>query len=315
LRPFHVINMALNLVAGKDLAWQERKAESFTATALHCGSGSPRMGYRSSEEYGGGKDRYSGGWSGAMSLGGAMAISGAAASPNMGYHSSPTMAFLMTLLNVRLGAWFGNPGKAGSRCWPPTYGRSAPLQANRPILDEMLGLTDDMHPYVYLSDGGHFENLGLYEMVRRRCRHVLVCDAGQDSEFAFEDLGNAVRKIYIDLGVRIVFETPLSIFPRQAERDRNCAHYSAIGKILYSQVDEGGQDGELLYIKPAFYGQEPADVCSYAKQFHEFPHDTTLDQFFAESQFESYRGLGFFVMDKIISSKDQPPQNLAALFR
>ena len=132
-----------------------------------------------------------------------MAISGAAASPNMGYHSSTTLAFLMTLLNVRLGAWFGNPGKAGARHWPTTYGCSSPRQAIRPLVDEALGLTDDTHPYVYLSDGGHFENLGLYEMVRRRCKRIVVCDAGQDEGCAFDDLGNAVRKIYVDLGVRI----------------------------------------------------------------------------------------------------------------
>jgi hypothetical protein len=311
-----VINIALNLVSGKDLAWQERKAESFTATALHCGCGYPRVGYRTSKEYGGGKDSFSGGRTGAMSLGGAMAISGAAASPNMGYHSSPTIAFLMTLLNVRLGMWFGNPGKAGSIGRWPAYGRSAPLQANRPFIDEALGLTDDSHPYVYLSDGGHFENLGLYEMVRRRCKQILVCDAGQDGTFAFEDLGNAVRKIYVDLGVRIVFDTPLSIFPRQEVPTPESARYSAIGTIRYSEVDGvPDSDGKLLYIKPAFYGKEPADVCSYAKQSTEFPHDSTLDQFFSESQFESYRGLGFFVMDKIISPNGQPLQNMAALFQ
>ena len=317
IRPFQVINIALNLVAGKELAWQERKAESFTATALHCGCGSPRMGYRSSEEYGGGTDQFSGGRPGAMSLGGAMAISGAAASPNMGYHSSPTMAFLMSLLNVRLGMWFGNPGKAGSRGQLPTYGRSSPRQANRPFIDEALGLTDDSHPYVYLSDGGHFENLGLYEMVRRRCRYIVVCDAGQDPTFVFEDLGNAVRKIYIDFGVRIVFDTPLSIFPRQSVSSNNCAHYSAIGTILYSEVDGVADcDGKLLYVKPAFYGKEPADVCSYAKKFLDFPHDTTADQFFSESQFESYRGLGFYVMDKLIARNGQvPPQVPSDLFR
>ena len=70
------------------------------------------------------------------------------------------------------------------------------------------GVWPDHRPnrYVYLSDGGHFENLGLYEMVRRRCRLIVVIDAGCDPDFAFEDLGNAVRKIYIDLGIRIQFE-------------------------------------------------------------------------------------------------------------
>src|SRR5262249_35488523 len=162
-RPFHVVNMALNLAKGEDLAWQERKAESFTASPLHSGSG--KLGYRDSRTYGDGDG---------ISLGTAVAISGAAASPNMGYHSSPPLALLLTLFNVRLGWWLGNPGNAGKE----TYARSGPPFALKPLLFELLGQTTDKADYVYLSDGGHFENLALYEMVRRRCRYIVVIDAG-----------------------------------------------------------------------------------------------------------------------------------------
>ena len=93
-KPFHVINAALNLVKGQQLAWQERKAESFTISRLH--SGSWHLGYRPSLKYGDG-----------ISLGTALTISGAATSPSMGYHSSPIVGFLMTLFNVRLGWWLG----------------------------------------------------------------------------------------------------------------------------------------------------------------------------------------------------------------
>src|SRR5262249_3146689 len=102
LKPFHVLNITLNLVAGKRLAWQQRKAESFTVTPLHCGSS--QLGYRPSEKYACG-----------ISLGTAMALSGAAASPNMGYYSAPTIGFIMTLFNARLGAWLGNPGPRGAK--------------------------------------------------------------------------------------------------------------------------------------------------------------------------------------------------------
>ena len=104
-----MINIALNVVSTEKLAWQERKAESFTVTPLH--SGNSALGYRDSTEYGGG-----------ISLGTAVAISGAAASPNMGYHSSPPLAFLMTLFNVRLGWWLEIPGLRGAQ-----------LQARRPV--------------------------------------------------------------------------------------------------------------------------------------------------------------------------------------
>ena len=190
-RPFHVVNMALNLVRGKNLAWQQRKAESFTVTPLHAGS--YRVGYRRSQDYGKGDKGES------ISLGTAVAISGAAASPNMGYHSSPGITFLLTLFNARLGWWLGNPGAAGQH----TYDRAYPKFAIGPLLAETFGLTDDQSRYIYVSDGGHFENLGLYEMVLRRCHFIVLSDAGQDAEYTFEDLGNAIRKIRIDLGIPI----------------------------------------------------------------------------------------------------------------
>ena len=134
-----------------------------------------------------------------ISLGTAMAISGAAASPNQGYISSAPLAFLMALFNVRLGWWLGNPGRSGK----VTHKYDGPRNALVPFFSELLGMTSDTNKYVYLSDGGHFENLALYEMVRRRCRFIVVSDAGCDPDFEFEDLGNAVRKIEIDLGVPI----------------------------------------------------------------------------------------------------------------
>ena len=150
-KPLHVINAALNLVGGRNLAWQQRRAESFTATAFHCGSS--ELGYRDARVYGGGirptgkrkPDR-------AISLGTALAISGAAANPNMGYHSSPVLTLLMTLFNVRLGAWLGNPGPAGDGTWFGrfrSFGAPGPRFANRPIIDEehkLLTLDVDVSP-------------------------------------------------------------------------------------------------------------------------------------------------------------------------
>ena len=106
-RPFHVINIILNLASSKSLAWQQRKGISFTVTPKFCGAADDDFGYRRTKEYGDPGD--------GISLGTAMAISGAAVSPNMGYHSSPSIAFLLTFFNVRLGWWLGNPGAAGDR--------------------------------------------------------------------------------------------------------------------------------------------------------------------------------------------------------
>ena len=316
------------MVKSTRLAWQQRKAESFTVSPLHCGAA--YKGYRPSVEYGG---VYQGRAYG-LSLGTAMAISGAAASPNMGYHSSPSITLLLALFNVRLGWWLGNPGKEGEK----TYTEEGPATAITPLVNETLGLTTDESPYVYLSDGGHFENLGLYEMVRRRCRYIVAVDAGCDPDFAFEDLGNAVRKIYIDLGVRVTFEglEKLKNRPGQTQADGgnrptggksaiankqsddmdsgdDKIPYHAMGVIHYQDADgaksENGTiiDGLIIYIKPAihFSGVEGAGVRSYATANETFPHETTGDQFFSESQFESYRSLGLDIMNHVLYRTDK----------
>ena len=277
-KPFHLVNITLNVVDGDRLAWQQRRAESFTATPLHCGNF--RLGYRPARYYGGKKG---------MTLGTAVTISGAAASPNMGYHSSPVVGFIMTLFNVRLGAWMGNPGKAGNSTWK----HEGPRSAIGSLVKEAFGLTTDQSEYVYLSDGGHFENLGLYEMVLRRCRSIVLLDSGCDQNFTYEDLGNALRKIRIDLKIPVTFEDATAIPLRN--KTKRCA----IATIHYSAMDGNCPDGELIYIKPMMLGNEPPDVASYFSTHRDFPHQSTADQWFDESQTESYRMLGLKTIDDI----------------
>ncbi|HEX8152419.1 MAG TPA: hypothetical protein VF698_04800, partial [Thermoanaerobaculia bacterium] len=284
--PLHVINTALNLVSGAKLAWQQRKAESFTVTPYH--SGNLFLGYRDSKEYGGASG---------ISIGTAVAISGAAASPNMGYHSSPAMAFLLSIFNVRLGWWLGNTGIVGESA----YTEAHPASNLAPLLREVTGRTNDTYEWVYLSDGGHFDNLGIYEMVLRRCRHLVVSDAGADPAYSFEDLGTASRTIRIDFGVPIEITSINRMFPRRPDNILQQGQYVAVAKIRYSAVDDGAPDGTLVYIKPGLYEHEyfPRDVYNYASASTDFPHESTGDQFFSESQFESYRALGRHVISEI----------------
>jgi len=302
--PLHVINTALNLTAGEKLAWQQRQAESFTVSPLH--SGSFYVGYRDSREYGG-KD--------GISVGTAVTISGAAASPNQGYHSSPAMAFLLTILNVRLGSWLGNPGLAGRK----TYDSANPRTNLEPLMWELTGTTNDQCPLVYLSDGGHFENLGIYEMVLRRCRFIVVSDGGCDPKCSFEDLGNAIRKIRTDLGVPIDIEYD-DMHPRGGDSTLRKGRYVTTARIRYSAIDaapmetvDGVQrpkdiDGTLVYIKPGLYDDTyfPKDVYNYATESPDFPHETTADQFFSESQFESYRALGRHAFNEVCNNYPPP---------
>lgn len=278
IKPLHVVNLTLNLVAANRLAWQQRKAQPFTVTPLHCGNF--ELGYRRSSHFGGPNG---------ISLGTAVAISGAAASPSMGFRSSPALGFIMTLLNARLGSWLGNPGNAGARTWR----HAGPRSAIRSLVKEAFGLTSNQNEYVYLSDGGHFENLGLYEMVLRRCRFIVVLDAGGDADFSYDDLGNALRKIRIDLRIPITFGDEFMRPLR--ERRRRCA----VATIGYSAVDEGAQNGWLIYVKPMRLGSEPPDVENYGRTHPEFPHESTGDQWFNESQTESYRMLGLTSIEEI----------------
>lgn len=300
-RPMHIVNMALNLVKGENLAWQERKAAPFTSTRLHTGS--CRVGYRPSSIYGGKYDDTKE----PITLGTAITISGAAASPNMGYNSSPLLTIVMMLFNARLGWWLGNP-RDPSDSWKkpgPTFGV-------RPFIDETFGLTTDTNAWVYLSDGGHFDNLGLYEAVLRRCHTIIVSDAGADPHYTYEDLGNAVRKIQIDLGIPIVFDAlsggagmPMS--PTRKKTEEHNGRHCATARIRYCVVDgEGVDDGILIYLKPSMDGDEPADVRQYSAANRDFPHESTADQFFEEAQFESYRRLGFHVIETICAFKSDP---------
>lgn len=268
LKPFHVINMTLNLLSGERLAWQQRRAAPFTASPLHCGS--EILGYRPSAEYGG---------ENGISLGTALAISGAAASPNMGYYSSPAITFIMTLFNARLGSWLGNPKRKSWR-------DSGPHSALDSIIREALGRTDESSPYVYLSDGGHFENLGLYEMVQRRCRYIVALDGGGDPEYHYEALGNALRKIRIDMKIPIDFLPPHSS-PGETPKVR-----CAVAEILYKEIDPTLENGYLVYIKPVVLAGDYSDVTAYKAANPAFPHESTGNQWFNESQTESYRMLG-----------------------
>lgn len=282
LKPFHVFNMTLNLVHSTRLAWQQRKAESFTVSPLYCGHCT--LGYRPALNYGGHRG---------ISLGTAITISGAAASPNMGYHSSPVIGFIMTLFNARLGAWLGNPGEAGKKTWK----LAGPRYAIGSLIREAFGLTNDTSKYVYLSDGGHFENLALYEMVRRGCRNIIVLDSGCDAEFKFEDLGNALRKIRIDQKIPIDFGDSLTALLAKKSR-------AAVATIQYSALDPMRKDGHLLYIKPNILGDEPPDITAYKLANGDFPHQSTSNQWFNESQTESYRMLGIHSINEICDRWD-----------
>lgn len=301
--PYPIINTAMNLVASDNRAWQKRKAASFILTPQFCGfdvemghllglqeatGGLEANGYRPTRT-----DHIGLGYGGQLSLGTAMTISGAAASPNMGYHSSPAITCLMTIFNLRLGWWFGNPrSKAHWKQGGPTFGLFH-------LFRELFGKTDDTSNYIYLSDGGHFETLGIYELVKRRCRFIIATDATEDRNFKFGDLGNAIEKCRTDFGIDI--EIDIEPIRKRDEHGQSSWH-CAVGIIRYDRIDPAVPAGTLVYIKSSITGDEPTDVRRYAGQNSKFPHESTSNQWFDESQFESYRALGYHIVDSVLES-------------
>ena len=314
--PYPIWGTCLNLTTGEDLAWQKRKGASFIYSPLFCGWDHVRgirpqstMETADREEDGGATRKLHGyayrstrpndkkreeagyipgygGDGGAPLIGTAMAASGAAISPNWGYHSSPAVAALLTLFNVRLGWWTGNPRHRDH------WDKYAPSILY--LLSELTGNATDAGKFVYLSDGGHFENLGVYELVRRRVRFILCSDADADPDFEFQDLGNAVSACRRDFGVEIKLGAQSSItLSKEPFRE---AHF-AVGEIIYPGQP---QRGFLLYVKSSLTSDEPADVLAMRSEHPDFPHDTTLNQFFDEQIFESYRALGEHIVTSLI---------------
>jgi hypothetical protein len=314
--PFPIFCATLNLTTGQDLATQERKGASFAFTPLfsgysvswtdgHVDSDVSYNGYVPTEEY---AYREQG-----ISVDTAVAISGAAVNPNMGYNSNPALAFLMTFFNVRLGWWISNPRKKYQ--WPAEEGRATPRLAVVNLFQELFGKVNDAAPYVNLSDGGHFENMGLYELVRRRCRYIVVCDAEEDPEMKFEGMGAAITKCRSDFGADIDLDLrPLQIDDKSGFSKAHCV----VGTIQYpppprgpdedadeaekripckclGDKDDDPYSGVIVYIKSSLVGDEPPDLLTYQLKHKVFPQDSTADQWFQETQFEAYRRLGHHV--------------------
>jgi len=320
LGPYPIICTTINLTFGQDLAWQERKAASFAFTPLYCGyhvgwttgTGKHHLSYNGFVP----TDLYAVP-NGGINIATAVAISGAAASPNMGYHTNPSIAFLLTMFNVRLGWWLFNPrrSKFAGRAvgpadelpeWPSP--RFAPFELGK----ELLGMANDESKYVYLSDGGHFDNMGLYELVRRRCNQIVICDAEQDEEHMFGGIASAIRKCRIDFGVEITLD--LETLRPDKETGRCRAHH-VLGTIRYPETPDEASVGKILYIKSSLTGTikrqnlpdlpcEPLDILNYRFEHSTFPHDTTANQWFTESQFESYRRLGQHMVAEVELSGD-----------
>lgn len=329
--PYPIINAAINLNGSLAANKLGRNAGFFIFTPLHVGC--ETTGYVATETMEAADP--------ALDLGTAIAISGAAVSSNMGSAGHALLAPTLALLNVRLGYALPNPKRLDDVLRPAPAGAptaNAPTQASpwrrrwigpwpriAFLRQEIVGALNEDSPWVYLTDGGHIENLGIYALLQRRCRLIVAVDAEADPERALGSLLKLERYARIDLGVRIVLPWEeiatqcLATAARRADRSapRDKGPHIAVGRIAYPAIakasgakeggakdggakDEGEQpafDGVLVYVKSSLTGDEKDYILDYARRYPSFPHETTLDQMFSEEQFEMYRGLGFHMME------------------
>ncbi len=304
--PFPLFNTTLNIVDNTELAHLDRRGESFVLTPDYCGNESTGYGLlnggnsRTDERL---TDQHGKFWN--LTVGRAITISGAAVDPNMANYYSVQFTAFLTILNARLGWWIENPRhhKLKLTTWEAT-----PPVGSWHYVKELLGLTDAKQSSVHLSDGGHYENTGAYELIRRRCRFVLLVDAAENPDNTSENLANLIRLVHTDFGIRIQIDTT----PLKRGPDGRTQWHCAIGTIRYDEIDVGGVIGTLLFVRSSLSGDEPSDIKNFANVTPVFPHHPTSDQFFDEAQFESYRGLGYHIGMSVLGEAAESTRQHAA---
>lgn len=277
--PYHLINSIVNLPSSLNPALRDRRGDFFVFSRYWCGS--QAVGYHQTQEWEA-KDPH-------LNVATAMAISGAAASPHMGRGTLPTLSAVMTLLNLRLGYWAVHPNHKRS---------GVPGFLN--IVREMTGLgMSERSAWLNLSDGGHIENMGIYELLRRRCKFVICIDGEADPQSTFEGKLTLVRHAQIDFGVRL--EPKLDDVKLDAKSGFSRTHFQLFRIHYPPQKGASASIGLLLYFKLSLTGDETEFIRRYRAIHPDFPHESTINQFYDEEQFEAYRQLGVHVAEGAFS--------------
>jgi hypothetical protein len=341
--PYHIINCNVVLVSSSNPKYRGRGGDNFILSPLFIGSNA--TGWRKTPAEPGN----------CITLATAMAISGAAVNPDTGCGGEgitrkPVLSVLMSLLNIRLGYWMSNPAPSPRQShWPVALKKIKDLLIKPNLIYPGMWETFDrmnLHEkadYLLVSDGGHFENLGLYELVRRRLKLIVVCDGAADPKFTFSDLANAIEKVRSDFGVIIdvrtddleVLKTGRNTAVKERPGVKTLAERGYLTASIIYPADGGpnpepcggkSECGLLIYLTTTFFPGLSADLGSYREKHPQFPDEPTSDQFFDEKQFEAYRELGYQtawammadISEKYLKNAGQPSEwreILSACFR
>lgn len=316
-RPYHLINATATFLGRRQRPDESTLRDLFLFSKLYCGS--DRTAYQRTAHY----------MHGEYTLDDAVVVSGGAVSPL--FTTNPLVLILLLIFNIRMGQWVANPS---ARSFLPT--RLSKLLSRWPVtvlrvLPSML-LPAERRPFCFVTDGGHYENLGLAPLLQRRCRLIFALDASHDDTYRFGDLFKVARWAQAKFGIRLRLlrdgkEETLNVdalIPkgladskptgpegepiRLYGKDRYSEANYLLLKIQYPQDgDRPAEAGYIVYMKSAITGKEPFELLQYCERNSQFPHDSSANQYFDEDLFESYRHLGYFIAK---SFGDRLPEEL-----
>jgi len=295
--PYHLISGSLQLFGRRRTSATVADRQNFLFSRLYCGT--EALSYAPTKDYMGGS----------YSLADAIAISGAAVSPIQS--RNPLVTALMFVFNTRLGQWVANPRYVS---WLPK--RLADFVAGLPftplrLLSEMAQNAED-RPHCFVTDGGHYENLAIEPLLKRRCRLIIASDAGQDEDYQFLDLMRLVRWARINQGIEVKplaeSEAPLDLtclIPH--EKTGLSRKHFLMARIQYpDNGHEPKATGYLVYLKSSLCQDDPCDLLNYRRIHSQFPHDETSDQFYDPDRFFCYWQLGALIAKR--ACDNLPPE-------
>ena len=334
--PYHLISATLNLPYHPT---EERGADrNFLFSALYCGS--EVTGFLRTSDYDAPKHK--------LNLAESMAISGAAFTPVQS--NSLLKSALLLVLNWRLGQWYPHPRLSSNRrAWwrPMSFHDTAPTFANIGLIAISASLTGwwawvrgrDSTAWkdrrlLFLSDGAHYDNLGLGLLLDRRCRLIVVSDVSNDSRFELADFISVIRRSeahgirFTDPSGRIALDSWLArwfaeqgvpasaVEAKPGRAGRLPRRAIAVGRVRYPEDAPGQEPGHLIIIKPSYWDPDsmPLELRNYVESHANFPHEPDMDQFFTKGQADAYRLLGEHVGRMLKPGLVEPGESPDSLF-
>jgi hypothetical protein len=294
--PYPLINTNVIMVNDEDQKVAMRGGDNFIISPLFVGSSV--TGWQDSVAYIGNN--------GPLTLASSIAASGAAATASAGalgtgITMNPLVASVMSLLNIRLGLWVSNP----SRRWPLPFS-AIPTFLHPGMVSGILSMRHSRRSrFIELTDGGHFENLGLYELVRRKLPIILIVDGEADPSISLSSFVSVTRRIEQDFKATLTFNTETGKGPERLMMYQQKGYPAGlryaqspflVARLSYSD----GSSGTLVYIKSTLIKDMDFTTAGYLAENPTFPHQSTVDQFFDQDQFDAYRFLGYDTASQLI---------------